>query len=473
VFYLGEHAYGNPASILAVSQKQIAIQLISLGNINKEVYMLRSLLANPKTERYYSSHQVCKRLGISGLALSKITSSMLVDMDGPRVNIGLNLKFEAKGQKVLGYSQKGAYGWEFSEKSIELLQEYKTKFPEVLQTLMDRPREDLREASQIFGEKRSRMAELKDWIKAKGVRDLEAVPLFAEQLSQQTLQEIEQTIAHFTSRYNIRRVILKGIPRSALLKPSHAPYKLTAQHFALGDRVVCVADTGMVPIATRGVVVGLNSNNLDVIFDTPFLAGTTLDGRCSAYKGAVVGFSSVLNLSQPQFICSEGGASAGAEIGGDVSKSVPTSALERTLKNGSNNGHLNKAAPGGVNGSAPANKNAYRPPNALSPAARGGASNGRAPAAGFSVLKRGENGRKIDANVPFSHVTSGQGRPARNGQGATQDINPHLAALNIGGNGGSGGAAVRGGGGGFSRGGAAAGRGRGGFNGANKPSANV
>ncbi|UZJ52559.1 hypothetical protein CBS101457_001879 [Exobasidium rhododendri] len=462
VFYLGEHAYGSPASIIAISQKQIAIQLISLGNLGKEVSMLRSIVANPKTERYFSSHQICKRLGVSGLALSKITSSMMIDMDGPRTNIGLNLKFEAKGQKVLGYSEKGAYGWEFSVKAIDLLQEYKTKFPEVFQTLMDRPRDDIREISQIFADqstRRARMVDLKDWIKAKGVRDLEAVPLFAEQLSQGTVDEIEKCITQSTSRYTIRRVMLRGIPRSALLKPAHAPYKLTGQHFALGDRVVCVADTGMVPLATRGVVVGINSSNLDVVFDAPFLAGTTLDGRCSAYKGGVVGFASVLNLSQPQFTCTEGGAStdAAATTSGDTptAPTTFTSALERTLLNG--NGHGAPATSqrkgvsngrGGGNAAAaaassPSHPKTYRPPNALSSgASRGGSTTARPYGADFSVLKRGENGvgngRKTDASVPFSHVTSGRARPAGNKQDTSNSINPHLAALSIGGDAGAG-----------------------------------
>ena len=72
---------------------------------------------------------------MSGLALSKICSSLLVLFNDQRVNIGLNLKFEAKGQKVLGYSRKGDAGWEYSQKAVDLIQEYREKFPEVAQAL--------------------------------------------------------------------------------------------------------------------------------------------------------------------------------------------------------------------------------------------------------------------------------------------------------------------------------------------------
>lgn len=76
-------------------------------------------------------------VGMSGLTLSKITSSLLLHgMTDQRVNVGLNLKFEAKGQKVLGYSRKGENGqWEYSGKAIELIREYKQKFPEIISTL--------------------------------------------------------------------------------------------------------------------------------------------------------------------------------------------------------------------------------------------------------------------------------------------------------------------------------------------------
>jgi 5'-3' exoribonuclease 1 len=68
---------------------------------------------------------VSRGLGISGLALSKIASSLLVElMDGSKLNIGLSIKYEAKGQKVMGYSRKNDRGWEYSQKAYTLLQEY-------------------------------------------------------------------------------------------------------------------------------------------------------------------------------------------------------------------------------------------------------------------------------------------------------------------------------------------------------------
>ena len=63
---------------------------------------------------------------MTGLTLSKITSSLMIHgSTDQKVNAGLNLKFEAKGQKVLGYTRKSEGGWEYSEKAIALISEYK------------------------------------------------------------------------------------------------------------------------------------------------------------------------------------------------------------------------------------------------------------------------------------------------------------------------------------------------------------
>ncbi|KAG9314776.1 hypothetical protein JVU11DRAFT_3859 [Chiua virens] len=104
--------------------------------------------------------------------------------------------------------------------------------------------------------------------------------------------------------------MVKNIPRHAILKPAHAIYRLQHQHFALGDRVTMVQDSGGVPLSVKGVVVGLNSKSMDVVWDVPFMAGVTLgdrywsDQRCSQYRGSAVQFSSCLNLTNPQFIAS-------------------------------------------------------------------------------------------------------------------------------------------------------------------------
>lgn len=73
---------------------------------------------------------------LDGMAIAKITSSfMVITSDGQKNNLGLSLKFEAKALKVIDYSRKDGRHWEFSEKAIELIKEYKDKYPEVFRSL--------------------------------------------------------------------------------------------------------------------------------------------------------------------------------------------------------------------------------------------------------------------------------------------------------------------------------------------------
>lgn len=88
------------------------------------------------TEQYTPAHILSRSLGLSSLALARITSSLLVEgKDGSKTNIGLSLKFESKGMKVLGYTRKADRGWEYSRKAYELVREYmvsRTGFAEII-----------------------------------------------------------------------------------------------------------------------------------------------------------------------------------------------------------------------------------------------------------------------------------------------------------------------------------------------------
>lgn len=63
---------------------------------------------------------------MTGRALSKITSSfMVITSDHTKTNLGLSLKFEVKALKVIDYSRKDGRTWEYSQKAVDLIKEYK------------------------------------------------------------------------------------------------------------------------------------------------------------------------------------------------------------------------------------------------------------------------------------------------------------------------------------------------------------
>lgn len=101
---------------------------------------------------------------------------------------------------------------------------------------------------------------------------------------QETVAKIEQLADRFKvnkTPESIRRAVFKGLPRQAVLKPAHAAYRLQGQDFKLGDRVIMVQDSaaGGVPLAMKGVVIGISTSSIDVVWDVAFMGGETLGGR--------------------------------------------------------------------------------------------------------------------------------------------------------------------------------------------------
>jgi len=50
---------------------------------------------------------------------------MVITSDHQKTNLGLSLKFEAKALKVIDYSRKDGRTWEYSQKAVDLIKEYK------------------------------------------------------------------------------------------------------------------------------------------------------------------------------------------------------------------------------------------------------------------------------------------------------------------------------------------------------------
>jgi 5'-3' exoribonuclease 1 len=127
-YFLGEFNYGRPLEVTGHKDNRAEIWLSIVKG--KEAEFGRNIvLSHHSKTQYTPAFAVAKMLGLQGLVLSKIMSSLSVSAMGVRLNLGLNLKFEGKKLKVLGYSKRTDRGWEYSNKAIELLSTYMTKFP--------------------------------------------------------------------------------------------------------------------------------------------------------------------------------------------------------------------------------------------------------------------------------------------------------------------------------------------------------
>lgn len=309
-FFMGEYNYGRPVHVIGHSSGKVDVwvspQQGKVGDFGRSI-----VVQSDRLTPYTPAFAVARMLSLNPLVLSKITSAFQVIVDDSKVNVGLNLKFEAKGLKVLGYSRKAANGWEFSQKAIQLLQQYMVKFPDFIAGIQRNPQSREFVAADFYPKDQAKVKfkEIQAWLKDIESKSFEKVPLDAAQLDSDAVGRIEQA-ANENLRQNsavaVRNQKIKAVPRSALLKPSDAEHRLSHQKFTLGDRVVYVQDSGRVPIATQGTVVGMTRTSrttlLDVIFDLTFMSGTSLENRCSPFRGSTVPGHSVLNLTDRQVI---------------------------------------------------------------------------------------------------------------------------------------------------------------------------
>ena len=310
-FFLGDMAYGRPLQVTGHTEdKQKAEVWVSVLKGREPDFGHEIARQAEMQDPYKPSYRVAQMLNLHPLVLSKLTSAFNVMSSGLRLNLGLNLKFEAKKLKVLGYSRKNASGWEYSNKAIELLTQYMTKFPQFIATIASNPTGDGWEDTSFYPdptEAKAKMKEIGQWLKSIETKGLEKVPLEAMQLDEETVKKIEAAAdANNATNSEVDGKKISAVPRSALLKPSDATQRTARQYFAIGDRVVYVLDSGRVPIAMRGTIVGMTATKkttlLDVVFDHTFMSGTTLNERCSPFRGSTVPSEAVVNLSNRQVL---------------------------------------------------------------------------------------------------------------------------------------------------------------------------
>ncbi|KAI0911223.1 exoribonuclease 1 [Ustulina deusta] len=309
-FFLGEFAYGRPLEVIGHADNKAEI-IVSVP-ARKPDFTRQIIHRAEQRSGYKPSYAVAKDLGLHPLILSKITSSFYVYTVGGnmKVNLGLNLKFEGRKQKVLGYSRKSNSGWEFSPAAIVLLVQYMTQFPDFFAAILRNPSGSELSDTDLWSDPDVASVKVKEigaWLKTIETSKFERVPLDAQQLDSEVVMELQRAADVIRdSDIKTNRKKMTSVPRSALLHPKDSEQRLGHQAYGLGHRVVYVQASGKVPIGSSGTVVGVstvgNHHMLDTLWDNAFMNGTTLNGRCEPFRGQTVAANSVLNVSQRQVI---------------------------------------------------------------------------------------------------------------------------------------------------------------------------
>jgi 5'-3' exoribonuclease 1 len=425
-FFLGDYNFGRPLVLTGHQDNKAEIKLSVLKQ--KEPDFAKQIIRNASlTNRYKPSFAVAKELKLDALVLSKITSSYQVNtIGGLRVNLGLNLKFAAKNQKVLGYSRKSHSGWEFSSAAVLLIANYMVQFPDFFAAVHRfATKSDVSDADLWADPKvaAARIKEIGAWLKQQGINKLDRVPLEAEQLDSDVVMALAaegERIEELTKDVGIKT--MKGVPRTAILKSSDTELLLSNQRFALGDRVTYVAASGKVPLCLRGTVVGISRTAaallLDVVWDQPFMSGNTLGDRTPPFRGQTIPSWAALNTTDKQVV-SGSRAALGRNPVRTVS-SLTTSSYDSAgvpqYRDASAPAALRGSWRGAVNG---ANRASRGGPSA----ARGGHSNGSAPNIQPSgMVYRPNNGVQQYANGQRGgpQAANGGGRGRGRGGGVPQ-----------------------------------------------------
>lgn len=186
VIFLGGIAYGGAAQVASTAGDTLNISLSYFPNEKQETALFKGLVQSRPAGHWYPSHALARQLGMSSLGLSRITSSLMVahEKGSQKSNIGLQLKFESKGMKVLGFSRKNDRGWEFSAKAAQLIYRYKEAFPEPFRHF-DQRGHDIAMSADICPSAENPdevIREMRQWIKENGILDLEPVSLNSESL---------------------------------------------------------------------------------------------------------------------------------------------------------------------------------------------------------------------------------------------------------------------------------------------------
>ncbi|KAK6462135.1 Kem1 5 [Scheffersomyces coipomensis] len=302
VVFLGDFGYGAPAHIVGHKDETLGIRISKISTVSEPSIGKDRLKLEEREYKYLSAYEVARALRINSLLLSKITSSFMVQNRNQNVNIGLELKFEGKRLKALGYARKDGRQWEFSPLAVDLISRYQKKFPKLFDQLSRLQGRDIPKADSITTPEE--LAEVRKWLK-EAKQDIVLASLESESLTKFSFQAIENYMINLPPLKFMNRDI-KGVPKDAILNPSDSYQLLGDQKFDLGDRIIYVQDFGKVPILSKGTIVGFTTigskTSLTIVFDHTLLSGTTLGGKLKTNRGLIIDSSLVLNLTNKQFV---------------------------------------------------------------------------------------------------------------------------------------------------------------------------
>ena len=315
--FLGRSHFGAAATVTGADARGLEVSVEPAAPCTG---VGRRILQGVQGGRYEHLGAVARKVGLSPRALSQLTGPLWIAPTKDagrhdRVDLGLNLKSAAKGLCVADYSRPGkdGSGWEFSQLTIRLLQDYKKHHGWVFHALMadaDNGFEglelDVALAHVPEAERLPALKACKAWIKATPAARRPLVSKFSKVASEAAVKALHATLGgtEALSAANAANgpTVLEAVSPLLLMRPVRQGETLdlyAGGDFSLGDRVAAVGDGGSPPFGARGYVVAVHGEACEVLFDREFVGGTDLHGVLPDKRGVLLPGAELVNLSHP------------------------------------------------------------------------------------------------------------------------------------------------------------------------------
>lgn len=295
---------------------------------------------------------VARRLGVAPRVLGRMTGNVWVKTGegrGDKVDVGLLVKNAKLGLYVPdfavaieynninrgggGYSQHGQQqqeqentinkGWAYTDAFVRILEQYKSRYGWVWAAIdQDSSAREYTLEQLLPGvDKETALLQvqaLKAWMKSQSVSRRPLVRMTSKVAPEPAVRLLQASLPSPTDNnssggsHNLMEPIeLENVSPALLLPPTEkggAGAALAGGSFEVGERIVCIAGTGVPPFGARGTVIGVYEEDgaVEVLFDEEFLGGTDLFGRCSDSRGGLLAATDLLNLSRPAAINAQG-----------------------------------------------------------------------------------------------------------------------------------------------------------------------
>ncbi|XP_025419892.1 5'-3' exoribonuclease 1 isoform X2 [Sipha flava] len=273
---------------------------------------LKEYLENFSTEFFYASAAASK-LSINTHLVAKITGTILLmvesyeDRNEKKINIGMNLKSNKRNEEVVGYTKKFENTWMYSQKTIDLLDEYIQRFPEIINVLLKtESTQDTFKLEEMFPDPKTRKQKLDDLKKWIGeIRSLTKEWQTFGSMDPCKVAAIEKYMDNFNKEnHHSKKSITLNVKPPCLFKPVTKLDKIKADDGTddrILDRVICVRSSYQVPLGLKGIIISISKSHIDtdviysVIFDKEFPNGMSFNG--SVNRGYKLCRMSFINLS--------------------------------------------------------------------------------------------------------------------------------------------------------------------------------